>query len=186
MAEALLVTLFPVAFLAVLFTGGELFRHRRIDKDGDAPINRTLFYSSKYSIVVVWLAMVLSTWGVDLFLFEGLPSLKWAAVFLWTFGFILLFAGRFELGASFRLGQPKECTQLRIGGLFRISRNPMYVGVYATLLASVLRTLSPLVLILAVFIAAVHHRIVLAEETHMRGAFGEAYSTYCRRVRRYL
>ena len=186
MTEALLVTAFPVAFLAVLFIGGELFRRRRIDIDGDAPINRTLFYSSKYSIVVVWLAMVLSTWGIDLSFLEGPPTLEWAAVFLWAFGFILLFTGRFELGASFRLGKPKECTQLRVGGLFCLSRNPMYVGVYATLLASVLRTLNPLVLLLAGFIVAVHHRIVLAEEKHMRGAFGEAYSAYCRRVRRYL
>jgi protein-S-isoprenylcysteine O-methyltransferase Ste14 len=62
----------------------------------------------------------------------------------------------------------------------------MYLGVYATLLASVLFTLNPLVLLVAGFILAVHHKIVLAEERHLRSVFGEPYEDYCRRVRRYL
>jgi len=47
----------------------------------------------------------------------------------------------------------------------------MYVGVYATLLASVIYTMNPFVLALAVFIIVVHHRIVLAEEQFLRQAF---------------
>jgi protein-S-isoprenylcysteine O-methyltransferase Ste14 len=105
---------------------------------------------------------------------------------VWIGGFQLLFLGRIELGSSIPIGRPQESTSLRIAGMFRFSRNPMYLGVYATLLATVLRTLNPVLLLLAVFIVAVHHRIVLAEEDHMRNAFGEEYAAYCRRVRRYL
>ena len=186
MVEALVVTLFPVAFLAVLFTGGELFRRRQIDMDGDAPIERTLFYGSKYLIVVLWLAMVLDCWGIKVSFFHGPASLKRAAVCVWAIGFILLFIGRFGLGSSFRIGQPKESTRLRVDGLFRVSRNPMYLGVYSTLPASVLHTLNPVLLLCGAFIVAVHHRIVLAEETYLRTAFGREYEEYCRRVRRYL
>ncbi len=186
MVESLLVTLLPVAFLGDLFIGGEVFRRRHIDIDGEAPINRALFYSSKYLIVVVWLAMVLSAWGLNLISITRPSWLRWVAACVWAFGFGLLFAGRLQLGSSFRIGRPKECTHLRMGGLFRISRNPMYLGVYATLLAAVLRTLNPFVLVVVVFIVAVHHRIVLAEEDHMRDAFGAEYGAYCGRVRRYL
>ena len=186
MVEPLFVTLLPLTFLAVLFIGGQRFRRRHIDIDGDAPISRTLFYSSKYLIVVLWIAMVIDSWGIDLSFFRGPASLKWAALCVWTAGFVLLFSGRFALGTSFRIGCPKERTLLQAGGLFRISRNPMYLGVYATLLASVLRTLNPVFLLLGTFIVAVHHRIVLAEEGHLRNAFGEEYAVYCRRVRRYL
>ena len=42
MVEQIVVTLFPVAFLVVLFGGGERFRRRQIDMDGDAPINKGL------------------------------------------------------------------------------------------------------------------------------------------------
>ncbi|HNY38834.1 MAG TPA: isoprenylcysteine carboxylmethyltransferase family protein [Bryobacteraceae bacterium] len=186
MLEPIVVTILPVAFLAVLSIGGQRFRRRHIDMDGDVPISRALFYGSKYLIVVLWIAMVIDTWGVDLTFFTPPASLKWAALCVWVAGFILLFAGRFELGQSFRIGRPKESTNLQMAGLFRVSRNPMYLGVYATLLASVLRTLNPVLLVLGAFIVAVHHRIVLAEEAHLREAFGEEYSEYCRRVRRYI
>ncbi len=186
MIEQIVVTLLPAAFLAVLFGSGEHFRRRHIDMDGDAPINRTLFYGSKYLILALWAAMVVHAWGVDISFWTGPAALNWAAVVLWVAGFLLLFSGRLELGTSFRIGQPKESTSLRMRGLFRVSRNPMYLGVYATLLASVLHTLNPVVFLLGAFIIAVHHRIVLAEEEHLRSAFGEDYAMYCRRVRRYI
>jgi protein-S-isoprenylcysteine O-methyltransferase Ste14 len=186
MLEPIVVTIFPVAFLAVLFLGDQQFRRRHIDMGGDVPIGRTAFYSSKYLITLLWIAMVIDAWGVDLSFFTPPVSLKWTALFVWAAGFMLMFAGRFELGQSFRIGRPRENTRLQTGGLFCISRNPMYLGVYATLLSPILRTLNPVLLLLGAFIVAVHHRIVLAEVAHLRTAFGEEYADYCRRVRRYL
>jgi len=42
------------------------------------------------------------------------------------------------------------------------------------------------VLLIAIFIVAVHHRIVLAEEAYLRQTFGGEYAEYCSRVGRYL
>jgi protein-S-isoprenylcysteine O-methyltransferase Ste14 len=105
---------------------------------------------------------------------------------LWAAGYLLLFIGRFGLGSSFRIGSPREPTGLKVTGLFAWSRNPMYIGVYATLVAAVLYTLNPILLVAALFVMAVHHRIVLAEERYLASAFGSEYTNYCRRVRRYL
>jgi protein-S-isoprenylcysteine O-methyltransferase Ste14 len=102
---------------------------------------------------------------------------------LWCAGFLLLFIGRFGLGV-FRIG-PKESTTLRTTGLFALSRNPMYLGVYSTLLGSTLYTLNPVVLLIGIYIVAMHHRIVLAEEGFLKEAFGSEYADYCRRVRRF-
>ena len=186
MIESIFVTILPILFLIVLFGGGELFRRRNIDMDGEPPINHTLFYISKYSIIILWFAMVLQSWGVNLSPISVPTSLKWISLCLWTIGFLLLFIGRFGLGNSFRLGSPKESTILRLDGLFRFNRNPMYLGVYATLVASTLYTLNPVVLLATIFVIAVHHKIVLAEEEYMKKAFGNEYLDYCSHVRRYI
>lgn len=186
MLEPLVVTVFPVLFLVVLFGGGALLRRRNIDMDGEPPIDKRLFYVSKYAILGLWGAMVVQSWGLNLSL---VPVPAWvgaASLVLWVGGFVLLFIGRLGLADSFRIGSPKENTRLKVDGLFQFSRNPMYLGVYATLLAGVLYTLNPLVLAVAAFVVVVHHKIVLAEEQHLQTAFGAEYAAYCRRVRRYL
>ena len=184
--EAALVTILPVGFLIVLFGGGALFLRRNIEQDGEAPISRALFYASKYSILVLWGAMVIQSWGINIS-FAGVPrSLQLMALLFWIVGFTLLYLGRFKLGDSFRLGTPKEDTGLKVDGLFRLSRNPMYVGMYATIVASALYTLNPIVVLLGVFVIVIHHTIVLAEEEHMQKVFGRKYLDYCNRVRRYI
>lgn len=186
MIEALLVTLLPLGFLMVLFGGGAHFLRNNIEQDGKAPINRTLFYVSKYSILFLWGAMVFQIWGIGIPWFD-VPSLFQAiGLVSWCFGFALLYIGRFEMGRSFRLGTPKELTSLKVDGLFRLSRNPMYVGMYATMVAAALYTLNPVVIGLGAFVIAVHHSIVLAEENHLQKVFGQEYVKYRNGVRRYV
>jgi protein-S-isoprenylcysteine O-methyltransferase Ste14 len=182
----LAVTAFPVLFLAGLIGGGIVFRRRNIDMDGEPPIDKRLFVSSKWAIVILWAAMVLQAWEVRLW-FVAVPDAgRWLALGLWVVGFTLLFVGRFGMGSSFRIGSPKERTGLKTSGLYSHSRNPMYVGVYTTLVASVVYTLNPILLVIAGYIIAVHHRIVLAEEGYLTRAFGPEYRAYCGQVRRYL
>jgi protein-S-isoprenylcysteine O-methyltransferase Ste14 len=186
MVESLVITFPPVLFLSVLIGSGVAFRRRNIDMDGKPPINKALFLSSKYAIVLLWAAVVAQTWGMHWFPFSSPAVLRITALGVWVIGFTLLFTGRFGLGRSFRIGVPAESTDLNTHGLFRLSRNPMYLGVYTTLLAVVLYTLNPLLLLIGVYVIVVHHQIVLAEEMHLRALFGAEYEEYCRRVRRYL
>lgn len=186
MLLSLVVTVLPVLFLAGLIQRAVAFRRRHVDMDGEAPIPKTLFVSSKWAIVLVWAAMVIQSWSNKLSFVDVPSALTSASLGLWVIGFALLFAGRTGLGESFRIGSPKERTGLKTTGLYRFSRNPMYVGVYATLCAAVLSTLNPIVFLVAAYVIAVHHRIVLAEEVQLRHVFGEEYRMYCGRVRRYL
>ncbi len=186
MVESLVVTLFPISFLIFLFGTGASLRRRGIDVDGVPPINRELFYASKCSIVILWTATILHSWGVDLSLVRGPSLVRWIALGLWASGFVLLLVGRFGLGDSLRMGSAKEAVELRTSGPFCYSRNPMYCGLYATSCAAALYTWNPILLLLAGFVIAVHHRIVLAEEEHLGRLFGGEYAEYCRRVRRYV
>ena len=186
MIESLFVTLFPSGFLVLLFGGGALLRRRNIDMDGAPPIDKTIFYLSKYAIVLIWAGMVLQCWGITISFMTVPVVVKRVALILWVSGFMLLFIGRLGLGESFRIGSPKEQTSLHVDGLFRFSRNPMYVGVFGTLLSSMLYTLNPFLILIGIFVIAVHHKIVLAEEQHLQKIFGEQYTEYRQRVRRYL
>jgi protein-S-isoprenylcysteine O-methyltransferase Ste14 len=186
MTEALLITLLPVGFLIIIFGGGAYFLQKKIEQDGEAPINRTIFYISKYSIIVIWGAMALAGWGIG---FSPVPVPRFLQLFalpFWFAGFALLYLGRYKMGDSFRLGTAKEETRLKTDGLFSLSRNPMYVGVYATIVASSLYTLNPVVILPGAFVIAVHHSIVLEEENHLHRVFSREYPAYCSRVRRYV
>jgi protein-S-isoprenylcysteine O-methyltransferase Ste14 len=186
MLESFVVIVLPALFLAVLYGGKLVFRHKRIDMDGKPPIGKGLFVASKYAILIPWAGMIIQSLGLNISLVTTPRLLKWISLGLWAVGFGLLFVGRFGLGRSFRIGCPKESTALKADGLFRFSRNPMYLGVYGTVLAATIYALNPLAFLAAGFVVAVHHRIVLGEEVCLRGMFGQPYSDYCLRVRRYL
>lgn len=186
MIEPFAVTLLPIVFMMVLSASGKHLKKKNIDMGGEPPINKALFSSSKYSILILWAAMIAHSWGLNLSFMKTPVLLKWMSLFFWISGFALLFVGRVGLGKAFRIGSPRENTSLKVDGLFRFSRNPMYLGVYATLLASVLYTMNPFLLIIGAYVVIVHHRIVLAEELYLLKVFGGQYAKYCNHVRRYL
>ncbi len=101
-------------------------------------------------------------------------------------GLLLLLGGITALGRSLRVGLPAAPAELRTSGVYRYTRNPMYVGGVLMCFAAVLWTANPVVAALAVVAALVHHRIVLAEERYLAAEFGEEWTGYSRRVRRYL
>lgn len=81
----------------------------------------------------------------------------------------------------------KASTALVESGPFRFSRNPMYVSlavayVGATLIAN---TLWPLVLF-PLLILLVHSLVIVREERYMQQIFGQPYTEYRGRVRRWI
>lgn len=72
-------------------------------------------------------------------------------------------------------------------GPYRVTRNPMYVGLFVLYAGLSLRTnlLWPLLLAPLLW-ALLNYRIIAGEERHLTERFGAAYVEYCRRVRRWL
>jgi protein-S-isoprenylcysteine O-methyltransferase Ste14 len=81
----------------------------------------------------------------------------------------------------------RPARQLVSHGPYRISRNPMYLGLTSlyTGLALVLNLAWPLVL-LPVVLLTLTATVIVHEERHLRAAFGATYEDYCRRVRRWI
>jgi protein-S-isoprenylcysteine O-methyltransferase Ste14 len=76
---------------------------------------------------------------------------------------------------------------LVVRGLYRYTRNPMYVGVVNVLLGEALLFLSPSLLIYATVVAiSVHTFVVLYEEPTLSKKFGPAYDAYRAQVPRWI
>lgn len=107
------------------------------------------------------------------------------ALRLWL-GALVYAAGVCVLAAStVDFAKPKP-GGLNTNGLYRFSRNPMYLGYFLYFLGCVLLTRSRLLLLaLAVFQISAHW-IILSEERWCVQTFGEEYVRYSRKVRRYL
>lgn len=90
-----------------------------------------------------------------------------------------------------RAGTPllpfKPATSLVTGGMYRFSRNPMYLGMVIVLagVAILLGTLTPF-LIIALFISVIQEVYIRHEEAFLESLFGETYRQYRARVRRWL
>jgi protein-S-isoprenylcysteine O-methyltransferase Ste14 len=109
----------------------------------------------------------------------------WALVVLFVVwnGWSLLLFSRHDTGLL--PGQPTQAMIER--GPYRLSRNPLYVGLLALYLAIAL--LVPSVWSLVLFPAAVLLVLwgaILPEERFLRQRFGASYQAYARRVRRWL
>ena len=80
-----------------------------------------------------------------------------------------------------------EATQLVTGGLYRFTRNPMYLGMLLILLGGAL-TLGTLGALLPVplFPLVIQYRYIIPEEAFLLEIFGDDYRAYCQRVRRWL
>lgn len=73
------------------------------------------------------------------------------------------------------------------GGVYRLSRNPMYLGMLMILTGfPVLTGFAPGLLFAALFFLLMDRRVIPAEEEAAEAVFGESYRVYKSRTRRWL
>jgi protein-S-isoprenylcysteine O-methyltransferase Ste14 len=124
-------------------------------------VSRQEFFDSE---VVAWIGV--------LFCLAGVVGLAWSLV---------------SFGRSFRVGiDTEQPDKLITTGIFRLSRNPIYVAFAFVLIGQFL--IFPNWILLAYPLAAAWlvHRQVLLEEKYLKSHYGQEYADYCRQVRRYL
>lgn len=127
---------------------------------------------------------------------------QWAArlsapfAFLQYLGLIVFLAGliitlhcilRFALEGKGTLSPADPTRQLVISGLYRFTRNPMYIGVLSMLLGECFFVQSTsLWIYTGLIFAAFNVFIIFWEEPRLRKDFGQSYIDYCRKVRRWI
>ena len=82
---------------------------------------------------------------------------------------------------------PAKASHLVTGGIYQVSRNPMYLGFSILLLAWAVFLASPWTLLgVPAFIAFITRFQIIPEERALQALFGDAYRDYQDRVRRWL
>lgn len=137
----------------------------------------------------VWLAgFAALAWGVGRLLpmpFPGARPLGWllvaAALALMLAAAAQMLARRTTLDPH---GQPSA---LVTGGVYRLSRNPIYLADAALLAGLALLWQAPLALVLVpVFAAVITRRFIVPEEARLAARFPDAFPAFAARTRRWL
>ena len=98
-------------------------------------------------------------------------------------GFLVFLRARTSINPM----KPHQASSLVVSGVYRRTRNPMYVGLASMLVAVAIFLDAPVALIgVGAFVGYITHFQILPEERVLRQKFGEAYQDYCEQVPRWL
>ena len=81
----------------------------------------------------------------------------------------------------------RDVSALVTGGVYRYTRNPMYLGMLAVLLGCAVTVGASVALLVPVLFAVIiEWRFIRPEEALLRNIFPEQFAAYCGRVRRWV
>jgi protein-S-isoprenylcysteine O-methyltransferase Ste14 len=127
----------------------------------------------------------------DLPAFTGLPlwrsELAGLAFLLLGIALPTIATNQFRRAGTQILPTSEKNDVLVTSGLYRFTRNPMYLGVVTASLGVALWFGRPLMLLAPLGVFAITNFVLVPfEEAKMRRQFGEAFDKYCKRVRRWV
>jgi protein-S-isoprenylcysteine O-methyltransferase Ste14 len=153
---------------------------------GEFPIRPLLFVAGKLSMGISWGFLFVQAAGIQLNLFLIPVALEYVSAVLLLLGIAFVVSAFLHLGSDSRFGVSDDSGGLRTRGIYRVSRNPMYLGFYLVTLASLVSVPHPVNVCAGLLGIFVHHRVVLSEERFLLRKYGPAYDAYTNRVRRYI
>ena len=161
-------------------------REKGLSLMGIPTLRKFEFFSGKIALFSSWGLFIAKAIMEGKWPNTSLPVLTWIAVVILFLSTVILIISFKALGKALKVGLPAEETQLQTQGIYRLSRNPLYLGVICVCIASCLYFPNPFNIILAVYGIFVHVRITLGEEKFLEERFGDEYLQYKRRVGRFL
>ena len=107
------------------------------------------------------------------------------------FGFVIIFLATKEFKKSettVNPMKPETSTRLVTSGVFKYTRNPMYLGLASILLASCFyfSSLLGIIVYVPLFIFYITVFQIIPEEESMKTIFNDDYLDYCSKVRRWI
>ena len=113
--------------------------------------------------------------------------LKLFGLFLMTISFLIILIAQTTMQASWRIGiDESQKTKLVETGIFKLSRNPIYLGIILLLFGYFFISPDEITLLIAVLGYTLSHFQIRLEEEFLEKIHGEDYLGYKRRVRRLI
>ncbi|MCX6268646.1 MAG: hypothetical protein NTW16_15045 [Bacteroidetes bacterium] len=174
-----LLIVFTVQYIRLQVSGSGLL--------GTPTIEKLYFYSGKIAVFTTWVLFILKAIIPRLGYIYLPDHASWIAVGLLYFGVFIMSVSLVNLGKSLKAGLPEEEeTTLQTRGLYRFSRNPLYVGVYLISIGSCIYFPDLINISFTIYGIYIHHRIIKQEESFLSKRFGKNWLIYSARVSRYF
>jgi protein-S-isoprenylcysteine O-methyltransferase Ste14 len=120
-------------------------------------------------------------------LFWQIPFLRIIGLILCAGGLVVFVFALISFGSAWRVGIDEEKSdKLVTGGIFKLTRNPIFLFMDMYFLGTFLIFPNWFFLAFFIFAAVGVHRQILNEEQFLRSKFGEAYDGYMKKTRRYV
>jgi len=190
--QALLIILSGFPVLSTSLLGYQLLRNGQ-GAMGTPTIVPWLFFLVKLIVGLLFAILFAAAIKRDFFLWlpwliqNEIPFVqKLMSVIFLIAGNLFLVPAYYTLSIFTRVGLPESPHIIKTDGIYRVSRNPMYVSFWFFFVACFLLAPSLLVALLIIFCLTVHHFVILNEEKFLKSSFGDQYLSYKGRVPRYL
>ena len=118
------------------------------------------------------------------------PDLKVVGIIFLILGLIIIFSAVLKFiktKTTVDPTRPYKTSNLVINGIYKITRNPMYLGMLFLIMAYAIYNNNVMgCIIIPIFIFYINKFQIEPEEIEMRKKFGESFENYCKKVNRWL
>ena len=140
--------------------------------------------------IVTILFAIMIFYFSDNFAYIDLPFKIHISIFFIVLGFIVTFSSARNFkkkDTTVNPMKPNETSKLVTDGFFKITRNPMYLGMLLFLLGlSIYNGLIVGLIFLPLFVGYITYFQIIPEENAMLELFGEEFTVYMKKVRRWI
>ena len=177
---------FLILILLILMVIIKLAR-RGIHLLAKPPITLVVFLFAKILAFVSCLFIPLGVLWPELKWYSTPGYLSWLAPGLFAAGSLLAITAMKKLGDDLIFGLPERgINHLQTEGIYKISRNPLYLGFFMIIVSSWLSMPHPFNIGVGGIAILIHHVIILKEEKFLITKHGSEYLAYMRKTGRYL
>jgi protein-S-isoprenylcysteine O-methyltransferase Ste14 len=153
---------------------------------GKPSIKPLFFYTAKLAFILNWMLFLIKAIFPDFGYIHVPAFLSWIGLSLLITGTILFIPAVLTLGSSLRYGIPENETKLKKSGIFRISRNPLYLGLFIICIGSCLYFPDLANIAFCIYTIVFHFKIIKGEEAFLSNRFGIVWENYSSKVRRFI